>query len=43
MHYDDPSSNETVILAIVRLNATNRENYQGSILYNPGVGVTKLR
>ncbi|ROT34538.1 hypothetical protein SODALDRAFT_286406 [Sodiomyces alkalinus F11] len=36
MDYDNPESSQTVVIALTRLLATDRDDYRGSILVNPG-------
>lgn len=37
MDYDNPLTNRTFDLAVIRIPAEDTENYLGSMFYNPGV------
>lgn len=37
LNWIDPDEAQRVILAVIKLNATETEDYRGSVLINPGV------
>lgn len=37
MDWLDPTDDLRVVLAVIRLAATERENYRGPVFFNPGV------
>lgn len=43
MDWLDPTDDLRVVLAVIRLRATDRDNYGGPVFFNPGVGFPHAR